>query len=202
MGTRGLTMVVSKGKTRVAQYGQWDHYPSGQGRTALEFLRDVDFKQFAKKLYRCKFVKRKKQKEIDFFLEYIGSKNGWMTMAQSELFKNQFPYLSRDHGAGILRMIMESEDKEIWLNDQTNFAADSLFCEYAYVIDLDKRTFEIYSGFNKSEVDPSERFAYLNGKTENDYGVIRHMKTYSLDDLPTVEDYLEEMEKLVEVEEN
>ena len=35
MGTRGLTMVVSKGKTRVAQYGQWDHYPSGQGRTAF-----------------------------------------------------------------------------------------------------------------------------------------------------------------------
>lgn len=202
MGTRGLTMVVSKGKTRVAQYGQWDHYPSGQGRTALEFLRNVDFKQFAKKLYRCKFIKRKKQKEIDSFLESMGCANGWMTMAQAEQYKIKFPYLSRDHGAGILRLIMNSVDKEIWLYDQTNFAADSLFCEYAYVIDLDKRTFEIYSGFNKSEVDPSERFAYLNGKTENGYGVIRHMKTYSLDNLPTVEDYLEEMEKLAEVEED
>ena len=203
MGTRGLTMVVSKGKTRVAQYGQWDHYPSGQGRTALEFLHNVDFKQFAKKLYRCKFVKRKKQKEINSFLESLGCANGWMTMAQAEQYKNQFPYLSRDHGAGILELIMESEDKEIWLYDQTNFAADSLFCEYAYVIDLDKRTFEIYSGFNTSEVDPSERFSYLKGKNkENDYGVIRHMKTYSLDNLPTVEDYLEEMEKFAEVEED
>lgn len=201
MGTRGLTMVVSKGKTRVAQYGQWDHYPSGQGRTALEFLRNVDFKQFAKKLYRCKFIKRKKQKEIDSFLESMGCANGWMTSAQAEQYKIKFPYLSRDHGAGILRLIMNSVDKEIWLYDHTNFAADSLFCEYAYVIDLDKRTFEIYSGFNTSEVDPSERFAYLNGKTENGYGVIRHMKTYSLDNLPTVEDYLEEMEKLAEVEE-
>jgi hypothetical protein len=202
MGTRGLTMVVSKGKTRVAQYGQWDHYPSGQGRTALEFLRDADFKQFAKKLYRCKFIKRKKQKEIDAFLTEIGCPNGWMTGEQSKLYQEKFPYLTRDHGAGILELIYNSTDKEIWLHDQTNFASDSLFCEYAYVIDLDKRTFEIYSGFNKSNVDESERFAYLQGKSKNDYGVIHHMKTYSLDDLPTVDDYLKEMEQLQEVEED
>lgn len=203
MGTRGLTMVVSKGKTRVAQYGQWDHYPSGQGKTALTFLRNTDLKQFAKKLYRCKFVKRKKQKEIDSFLESIGCKSGWMTMEQASQYKTEFPYLSRDHGASILEMINESTDKEIWLYDQTNFAVDSLFCEYAYVIDLDKRTFEIYSGFNKSDVDETERFAYLKGKNkDNDYGVIRHMKTYSLDDLPTVEDYLEEMKQLEEVDED
>lgn len=168
----------------------------------LEFLRDVDLKQFAKKLYRCKFIKRKKQKEIDSFLDSIGAKNGWLNGHQAERYHGHYPFVSRDHGAGILRLIMDSVDKEIWLYDQTNFAADSLFCEYAYVIDLDKRTFEIYSGFNKSEVDPSERFAYLIGKTKNGYGVIRHMKTYSLDNLPTEEDYLEEMEKLAEVEED
>jgi len=29
MGTRNLTIVTSNGKTKVAQYGQWDGYPGG-----------------------------------------------------------------------------------------------------------------------------------------------------------------------------
>ena len=39
MGTRGLTKVIDKdGITKVAQYGQWDHYPEGQGVKILYCL--------------------------------------------------------------------------------------------------------------------------------------------------------------------
>src|SRR3546814_20563425 len=40
MGTRNLTCVVVDGAYKVAQYGQWDGYPSGQGATARAFLRE------------------------------------------------------------------------------------------------------------------------------------------------------------------
>ncbi len=40
MGTRNLTCVYLDGKCKVAQYGQWDGYPEGQGVTCLNFLRD------------------------------------------------------------------------------------------------------------------------------------------------------------------
>lgn len=40
MGTRGLTAVMVDGEYKVAQYGQWDHYPDGQGKTALAFCRE------------------------------------------------------------------------------------------------------------------------------------------------------------------
>ncbi len=33
--------------------------------------------------------------------------------------------------------------------DSHAFLADSLFCEWAYVVNLDERTFEVYEGFNK-----------------------------------------------------
>ena len=38
MGTRHMIAVVNNGKYRVAQYGQWDGYPSGQGVGVLGFL--------------------------------------------------------------------------------------------------------------------------------------------------------------------
>ena len=43
MGTRNLTIVRNKeGIIRVAQYGQWDGYPEGQGITALNFIKNKD----------------------------------------------------------------------------------------------------------------------------------------------------------------
>ncbi len=43
MGTRNLTLVKDKeGKTKVAQYGQWDGYPEGQGTTILNFIRSKE----------------------------------------------------------------------------------------------------------------------------------------------------------------
>ena len=41
MGTRNLTCVVVEGQHRIAQYGQWDGHPDGQGATALNFIRAV-----------------------------------------------------------------------------------------------------------------------------------------------------------------
>lgn len=40
MGTRHLIAVQIDGKYPVAQYGQWDGYPDGQGLKVLTFLRD------------------------------------------------------------------------------------------------------------------------------------------------------------------
>jgi len=40
MGTRNLTCVIKGGDFKVAQYGQWDGYPSGSGKDILEWLSD------------------------------------------------------------------------------------------------------------------------------------------------------------------
>jgi hypothetical protein len=43
MGTRNLSMVIYDNKIKVAQYSQWDGYPTGNGSMILEFLNKEDF---------------------------------------------------------------------------------------------------------------------------------------------------------------
>lgn len=193
MGTRGITMVILGGEPVVAQYGQWDHYPSGQGITCLEFLQKGILDKLREKLKRCHFITDDEQKEIDAFVRSIGSIDGWLTGEQAKLYHEKYPYLTRDHGSDILNVIAESEDESIMLSDSRDFVHDSLFCEYGYVIDLDKNTFEVYEGFNKRPIENTERF-YKPKSDDTEYYPIRLMKSYDLNNLPTAEMFLADLE--------
>ena len=56
--------------------------------------------------------------------------------------------------------------------DYKDFLKNSLFCEWAYIINLDTKKLEIYSGFNKKPVGDG-RYASLQIDDEKDYyGVV------------------------------
>jgi hypothetical protein len=62
MGTRHLVMVISKGKTKVAQYGQFDGYLDETGVGVLEFLIKNNDENFIQKIDNCEFIS---SKEVD-----------------------------------------------------------------------------------------------------------------------------------------
>jgi hypothetical protein len=73
---------------------------------------------------------------------------------------------------------------KLGLKNSKSFAADSLFCEWAYVINLDNDTLEIYKGFNTKRLSKEERFYYLNSLiSENKYKPVKHVKTYKFSEL-------------------
>lgn len=164
MGTRNLTLLIHNGENKIAQYGQWDGYPSGQGVRVLKFLRRLEKyptvkKGFMTKLKRVKFIDDEKQKEIDTWLESIGAKNGWLNMDQSDLYHKKYPLLTRDNGAAILGLVYDQKGRDtIWLHDSSDFVTDGLFNEWTYVIDLDKRVLEVYHGFAKKRPAKTSRF--------------------------------------------
>lgn len=142
MGTRNLTIVRIKGKTKVAQYGQWDGYPTGQGKTIAEFLKIVDLPKFKKQVQA---LKEYKQKEIDKAYKDAGHDGGrWVTSDIADKVKKSHPELDRDYGAGILELIHNGITTKVVLNEE--FKEDTLMCEYYYTIDLDKDTISMNGG--------------------------------------------------------
>lgn len=172
MGTRNLTMVIKDGDIKIAQYGQWDGYPSGQGSTVLKFLQRRDKyptvkKRFDAKLKRCKFTDDAKEKEIVDWVESIGGKDGWLNSEQADLYHKKYPLFTRDNGAEILNMVCDTKGRDIiWLRDETEFMVDGLFNEWSYVIDLDKNVLEVYKGFSKVLPPEDGRFYNLIKETE------------------------------------
>lgn len=203
MGTRHLTMVIHNRETKVAQYGQWDGYPRGQGIVVLNFLKSCDINVFKDKLQFCQFIdnNKRKQQEIENFIQSIGSKDGYMTMEQSKLYEKKYPGLSRNTGASIFEIIYNHKTKKsICLNNSEDFAGDSLFCEWAYVIDLDKNVLEVYKGFNKEPLTIEDRF-YKFTDPNSDYHPIKLIASYDLNNLPEVHSVVHELEDLVRQEE-
>lgn len=134
MGTRGLTVVISGGKNVIAQYGQWDHYPEGQGLDALAFLRDTSaVDRLRENIPRITEETPSYHEEIRELCTSTGVE--WQEIA---------PQLSRDMGAGILNFVADTPEGPIYLRDDSDFAQDTLMCEGVFEVDLDKNTFRFY----------------------------------------------------------
>lgn len=137
MSTRGLVVVVNDNEVKLAQYNGYDSYYSALGTDLIMFIRSFNKEQFCKNLD-------------------IVHMNG--------------SYDNNTYDAiNILNDIHNANDKRfavINTNDSLSFAADSLFCEYAYVIDLDNDILEVYTGFNKEAIPETNRFFTKNCNDE------------------------------------
>ena len=175
MGTRHLIAVHVDGEYPIAQYGQWDGYPDGQGLTVLTFLREQMRRD--ELITKAKSAQEMTQEMRDAELAACGHSGGeWVSLDVSDKYNAQHPQLSRDTGAKILAMVQDGEAGML-LSRQLDFAGGSLMCEWAYVVDFDKNTFEVFKGFNKSPLDPSERFAHL---AIDDYVTARGERYYQV----------------------
>jgi hypothetical protein len=195
MGTRNLTCVYYKKEYKVAQYCQWDGYPSGQGLGILNFLKQKgNLLKLKRNLNKCKFLT---EKQIQKFWKECGADgSGFVNMEVSDQFKRMYRSLHRDCGGDDILEFIAKTKTEVDLGNHLEFAKDSLFCEWAYVIDLDKKTLEVYQGFNTEPLD------YFDGSfIENDvttpkrYYPIKLVKSYSLNKLPSESKFLKDLEK-------
>ena len=128
MGTRNSTVVIYKDEIKVAQYGQWDGYPSGVGVGVLKFLRECDLDKFKKQVNKLEFL-------TDEDVENINKE-----IKKGKDYLIDFPEYHRDTAEGILRLIY---DGLLWNNKiqpDASITKDNLigeWCEWSYIINLD-----------------------------------------------------------------
>ena len=149
MGTRHLILVKLGNKTKVAQYGQWDGYPSGQGVHIAKFLKKLSKKEnlqkFKENLKKVKFISDKEVSQK--WVEAGSNNNEWVGMEVSNTFERMYPELHRNTGARVLDFIYKGVVEELYNN--SSFLKDKVFCEYAYEINVSKKTVKVYVGDTK-----------------------------------------------------
>lgn len=181
MSTRGLWGVII-GDEKKLTYNHSDSYPSGMGEEILTFLKRADLNALVDDATALRLVKGEEivtPEDVVAMREFTENPNGYK---DDEL--DWYWLLRRTQGdpgetfkAGVMI-------------DGDGFQNDSLFCEWAYIIDLDGQKFEIYRGFQESPHDKG-RFASHEEPNRSGYYPVALVAEYPLDNLPENLDQVE-----------
>lgn len=187
MGTRGCYGFRKNGMDKLT-YNHWDSYPEGLGKDIAQFCKETSLAEMNEIFDRIVLVKgdsRPNAQQIGECIKYFngdvstGSIEDWYCLlreAQGNLnvYKNGLKYMV----------------------DDADFIKDSLFCEYAYIINLDTNELEFWVGFQK-EPDPNNRYGT---ECDSGYYPCKMVGCYPLDVIHTekysVDDYLEDMNEM------
>ena len=175
MATRSLIAVINKkGEVKVANYNQFDGYIEHIGVSVLKFISNQKkMEKLEENIENFTFTEDIVREENAYYMNFLSS------------------YL----GVQLLENIANmKKEKDRTLYNYFDFMKDSLFCEYAYVINFQKKQLEIFTGL---VIEPHNSNPYFSGdvsyvQVASDgtiYFPVKLVKTFQLSDLPTVEDF-------------
>lgn len=178
MGTRNLTIVKHNEEIKVAQYCQWDGYPDSAGLHILNFLQKRHKEYLIHNLEKCSWATEEDLEKAEEIVKTIEESN--LTI-HADIWHAVFPAFHRNTGCRILELISPpyGGPKRMLLQNSFKFGGDKVFCEWAWVIDLDSNQLEVYSSSDGSK-----------GIFEDLDDPVRLTVSWDLDDLPTPEDFM------------
>ena len=182
MGTRGAVGYVVDGDVRLT-YNHYDSYFTGLGVAVGKFaatLHGERLTEYANKARVMKFIDEQSTPTAEEREKYGAFADPGVSTGEDwySLLRNAQGNLQAYLDLGIMP-------------DNTDFAHDSLFCEYAYAVNFDTGVVEVYRGFQQDPARVKGRFA--NGGTENGYASITLLGTipFTLADSATFWERLE-----------
>lgn len=196
MGTRGSSGIIYNEKTYLS-YNHFDSYPSELGKNVLNLISKINIKEgwdhFKEKVSKLKEIKEKEITDQLIIEKY--KKYSDLSVSDKKLSN---PYC-------LFRNLQGSE----WINEVYNgnledykfdnkFVKDSLFCEYAYIINLDTMKLEFYDGFQKI---PQAGNRFGQSHDEDGYYPVRLVSVFNLleiRDSVDIGDIIEKMNNICE----
>ena len=190
MGTRGAVGVRFEDKI-YATYNHFDSYPDGLGADMVAFCQKLSKEQLEVLKERFKHVvlvdeqtdkptpeDQKKYVEAGFYDDRVGHQTP----------ADWYGLLRNIQGMEYLDAVLDGRCQH-WI-DSKDFLKDSLFCEYAYLINLDDNSLEFYEGFNKKPDKHSPLpFPQEPGREDRDYYPVRFKGKAAINAIP--DDWIE-----------
>lgn len=149
MGTRGLYGFRYHGIDKTT-YNHYDSYPDCLGSDMIEYCSKHDVETMRKiydNIYLVNESVKPTQKDIDLCVTA-----GWYDGNVSLQTPDEWYCLLRNT-QGNLSVYDSYLDGKLPMIDNHHFIEDSLFCEYAYIINLDDEVLEFWKGFQKKPQD-------------------------------------------------
>ena len=181
MGTRGAWGFVSNG-TEYLTYNHYDSYPEALGTDILCFMRGQtgDLDGLRNRVEALQSVDAQAEpsedervKLADFADTGVSTGKDWYSLLRETQGNPELTLAAgyMPEGGG-------------------DFARNnSLFCEWAYVVDLDAGFFEVYKGF---QTEPHTEGRFADGEPRKGYYPCKMIAAYSIHELPTDEQFLED----------
>ena len=169
MGTRGAYGFRVKGCDKVT-YNHFDSYPSMLGQNALELIKnnsDDELKRMADDIVLVDETVKTTPQERKYVRKFADKHNITIsdTTVGSKTLDDWYCLLRDIQGSFYVYSLGFK-----YMIDSRDFLFDSLFCEYAYIINTDSNKLEVYKGFNKDKDAPG-RYSRPTGDGSEYYGI-------------------------------
>lgn len=192
MGTRGLYGFRKNGIDKLT-YNHYDSYPDWLGNVMVTFCKNTSVEEMNKIFDRIVLVdehsKPTKQQIEECAQYYDGS-------VASQSVEDWYCLLRNAQGNPNVY-----KDGLKYMIDSQDFIKDSLFCEYAYIINLDTNCLEFWLGFQTKPCD-TNRYGTETHDNMDKYYPCKMVSYYSFDTEKTVEEIVADMNKITEEEYN
>lgn len=176
MGTRGLWGFRKDGKDKLT-YNHFDSYPDCLGHTIIEFLKKHTKKELEDIAKRIVLVDEDKLATAEAM---VLCKKYCDTGVSTQQITDWYCLLRGAQGCP-----EAYADGLRFMIDDAEFIKNSLFCEYAYIINLDDNVLEYWVGFQKKP-DKNNRYGI---KGYDKYYPCKLMKKFSLYEIKTKDIY-------------
>ena len=145
MGTRGL-YGIRKNEIDKTTYNHYDSYPEWLGKNMVEFCATTSEEEM-NKIYDKIIMVDESDKPTNEEIAFCIANGLYDERVSSRSVEDWYCLLRKAQGEiSVLKDLINKNDKA-YMIDNSDFIEDSLFCEYAYIINLDTHCLEFYEGF-------------------------------------------------------
>jgi len=168
-------------------YNHFDSYPEWLGKQVVAFIKAHSVDEM-RSIARSIVLVNAKTKPTP---EQVKECERWTNITVSEQSTEDWYCLLRE-AQGNLEAYTQGLR---YMIDDSSFLGDSLFCEWAYIINLDDGVLEVYVGFQKrQDKNPANRYRNLPCQYDKpEYYPVKLLLTFDLQRIP--DDWLERVYK-------